>query len=634
MPYELLRQSNDYDEGQAEEMAAVLVDAPAGIAVTSLAGSLLYANKAFLSCFELPDLESSRLNHISQLTRGVLTETFLLQTVRSSAHRHARLTWPGREGTRELVCAAVRLVRLAVPAYIAFVVQDITLLVADHRKQLRSALDLLGAQRLAGACIWIMAVDAGNLAASSITWAPGADVVFAPSAAPSTFGAFLEHIEPLHRECLHASIKTAIAQTADEATGEYSIDYTLMANGDAPRRMRSAGRVVKDPVDGQLRLHAIELDLSMHRHEGASLARSAPLIDRLDVPVAWIDRRFRYQYFNRAFVAFLNANKSRPPQVGDLVLSSIDDPQRRRLVVDTFARVMRGEELVYEREIVDEQGRVTQWIDFHYMPVRLASGAVDGAIVVGRDVTPLKRANLRYEHLNEELTRSVDRRTAKIRAVKRDLASRVATTCLDASEELRALRASLYELLVGAGDANASSAVMAYIERIESKLDKLTQLTNTSVRKPEQRNIDMNRLVQQVCHELTAALYGRAIAFDNDRLPMVVSDSVLVRQILVNLLANAIEATRDTPTARIRVWAVEDGGCVVWSIADNGIGFEMKDADGMFSSFACRGARAPGMGLGIAWHAVQQLGGRIWCEGQPGKGAVFHFTLGKGGEGR
>jgi signal transduction histidine kinase len=222
----------------------------------------------------------------------------------------------------------------------------------------------------------------------------------------------------------------------------------------------------------------------------------------------------------------------------------------------------------------------------------------------------------------------VERRTAKIRAVTRDLASRVETTCADASEALRGLRASLLALLEGAGDVAASRVVMTQVARIESQIDKLAQLSNINVRSPERRNIDMQRLVQQVCSELTAALPERSISFDIDRLPCVVGDSILLRQIFVNLLANAIDATRDRPMARIRVWGDDDDGRAVWSIADNGVGFEMKDADAMFSSFARRGARAPGMGLGIAWHAVQQLGGRIWCEGQPGKGAVFHFTLG------
>jgi PAS domain S-box-containing protein len=620
MPPELLRQSVELDEASAPAVAAALVHAPSGIAITSLAGSLLYANGAFLNCFELGKLDGVRLRDITRLTRGALSEAFLRDAARADRKREMRIVWPGSAGPRELVCAAMRVAHQSIPAYIALSIQDVSELVADHRRQLRTARELLDAQQLIGAASWVMTVHPSELRASSITWTEGAPALFCDGCPPATLGAFIECVEPVYRERMLEAIEHAVARQ-----GEYVVEYAFLPERGISSPMRSAGRVAADSVAPLSRLCAIEIDLSFRSRDDATLPLCAALLEHLDVPIVWLDRRSRYRYFNRAFATLFSASKTPVPRLGEPILQSIDDPQRRRLVAEMFARVMKGETPVYEREFVDDTGQVAQCIDFHYTPLRLASGAIDGALVVGRDVTALNRANLRHRHLNDELARLLERRGAKIGAVVHDLANRIATTCGDVKDELQQLRAELCK--EGALPDAASGAMLERIARIDARLERLAQLASVNAARKESRSIDMNRLVRQVRNELTATLTGPAIEFDIDRLPHASGDVGLIRQIFVNLLANAIRATRDVPVPRVRVWAAERNDRLVWSVADNGIGFDMKDADAMFSSFAGRGTRAPGIGLGIVWHAVQQLGGRIWCESQPGQGGTFHFTL-------
>ncbi len=101
---------------------------------------------------------------------------------------------------------------------------------------------------------------------------------------------------------------------------------------------------------------------------------------------------------------------------------------------------------------------------------------------------------------------------------------------------------------------------------------------------------------------------------------------------LGNFLGNAWKYTTKTPNPRIEFGAFEEGGKRVYFIKDNGAGFDMSKAADLFTPFkrlhADEELKGIGIGLAIADRAVKRHGGRVWAESEPGKGAVFYFTLG------
>jgi light-regulated signal transduction histidine kinase (bacteriophytochrome) len=138
--------------------------------------------------------------------------------------------------------------------------------------------------------------------------------------------------------------------------------------------------------------------------------------------------------------------------------------------------------------------------------------------------------------------------------------------------------------------------------------------------------------VREVISELEPDAAGRAIEWIIGDLPIVSGDAAMLRVVLANLIGNAIKFTRHRETARVEIGSRHgrDTEAVI-SVRDNGVGFDMTYADKLFGVFQ-RLHRADefegtGIGLATARRIIVRHGGRIWAEGSPGQGAVFHFSL-------
>jgi signal transduction histidine kinase len=106
----------------------------------------------------------------------------------------------------------------------------------------------------------------------------------------------------------------------------------------------------------------------------------------------------------------------------------------------------------------------------------------------------------------------------------------------------------------------------------------------------------------------------------------------LLARVLCNLLSNAWKYTANVDDAVISVQGKQDGETMVYAVADNGIGFDMQDAENVFTAFhrLQTGPRFKGNGIGLALarRIVERHGGRMWATAEPGQGATFFFTLG------
>jgi signal transduction histidine kinase len=113
---------------------------------------------------------------------------------------------------------------------------------------------------------------------------------------------------------------------------------------------------------------------------------------------------------------------------------------------------------------------------------------------------------------------------------------------------------------------------------------------------------------------------------------VVDGDPTLLRLVLENLLGNAWKYSARAAQPRIAFGAAPRDGRRVFSVADNGVGFDMRNADRLFGVFQRLHSANdfPGTGVGLASvkRIVRRHGGDIWAESEPGRGARFHFTLG------
>jgi signal transduction histidine kinase len=588
-----------------------LRSAPIGIAITSLAGSLQYANDAFWRFFDC-DVRACTDGDIRQATRGLLSEDFLVSVAREGGPQQMCVFMGAN---RVLLCTAQRVMHGAFPIYLCVVVQEISDLAAEYQQRWQTTREVFSNYGVVGVWNWTMRIaDPEHVGSNPLVWMSRCDDLFGGGLEPRTLDDFVQRMEPSCRQRVVTEVSRAI-----QARARYYVDYEFVDRDGSIRRMRSVGSCIDGIYPPAPRLIGVELELRPQQAEESGEDVCRTLLDRIDVPVVWIDRQLRYQYFNPAFAALAERARHGTPRLGQSLLSSAEDPVQRRRLVDAARRAMKGEPCVLEMEVFDERNEVCESIDLHFKLV----GRIGGALGVGHDVSPLKRASRYHQYLNAQFRQRLEHRAANIDASNRDLSNRVAAACDGLHGKLQEITA-----LLAAEQADTSQPIRAALTDMKAMIDGLSQLSAVGARSPQWRKIDMNRLLREVLRELRPMTEGRSIEFDVRSLPHVVADRVLVKQVLLNLVSNAIKFTRDRVVARVRIWATLEDGMTVWSVADNGIGFKTDDVEEMFGAFVGRGRKPPGTGLSIAWRAIQQLEGRLWCEGSPGQGATFHFTIG------
>jgi light-regulated signal transduction histidine kinase (bacteriophytochrome) len=171
--------------------------------------------------------------------------------------------------------------------------------------------------------------------------------------------------------------------------------------------------------------------------------------------------------------------------------------------------------------------------------------------------------------------------------------------------------------------------------RMGQLVDDLLNLGRIGRHEVQLQVTGLNTLVNEVVEELNEDCEGRRVEWKIGSLPFVECDPGLMKQVLQNLLSNALKFTRPRTHAIIEVGQQEQDGTAVVFVRDNGVGFNMKYADKLFGVFQRLHRQedfaGTGVGLATVQRIVQKHDGRIWAEAELDKGATFYFTLASSG---
>jgi len=150
-------------------------------------------------------------------------------------------------------------------------------------------------------------------------------------------------------------------------------------------------------------------------------------------------------------------------------------------------------------------------------------------------------------------------------------------------------------------------------------------------RNPLRETTDVRALVEEILVDLSTLVQGCGARVDVGPLPTVSVFRAEFRQLLQNLLSNALKFRQPDTPPHVRVTAAPEPGRWVFRVADNGIGFDMRFADRIFRVFQRLHAPAvyEGTGIGLAncKKIVALHGGEIGCESEPGVGSTFWFAI-------
>lgn len=175
------------------------------------------------------------------------------------------------------------------------------------------------------------------------------------------------------------------------------------------------------------------------------------------------------------------------------------------------------------------------------------------------------------------------------------------------------------------------SVIGQSISLMERLIDDLLVLSRTGSQPVTTEEIKMDEMAKTVFEELKRAVPERKITINLGSLPRAKVDPILMRQVWANLLSNAIKFTASREEAVIDVSCKTENNMAVYSIKDNGVGFNMKYVDKLFQIFQRLHTRGEyegtGVGLAITRRIIQRHDGKVWAEGKVDEGATFYFAL-------
>jgi ligand-binding sensor domain-containing protein/signal transduction histidine kinase len=236
-----------------------------------------------------------------------------------------------------------------------------------------------------------------------------------------------------------------------------------------------------------------------------------------------------------------------------------------------------------------------------------------------------------------ELEQRVQERTAQLQAANKELEAFAFSVSHDLRAPLRAIDgfseilAEDYAPALDDEGRKVIGVVRKEVTRMGQLIEDLLAFSRFNQAEMHSVEINMNALVLRVFEEITSSEQRKRIDFSITQLPTAVGDPALIRQVLANLLSNAVKFSSRKPRAVIGVDGRVSNGEVVYSIKDNGAGFQNEYAGKMFGVFQrlhkADEFEGTGVGLAIVQRLIHRHGGRVWGEGVLNEGATFSFTL-------
>ena len=301
--------------------------------------------------------------------------------------------------------------------------------------------------------------------------------------------------------------------------------------------------------------------------------------------------------------------------------------------VTNLRKALEGEFIhmdAYESQLADA------FFENFYIPLRDNEGEVDRVLLIGHDITGVMKANERLRQLNSELEKS-----------NRELEQFAYVASHDLQEPLRKIMtfSDLSEKNV-----HNPEIQKRYLQKIQSSAGRMTELikavlnySRLSRNGNEFMPVDLNAVVEQIKTDLELFIDEKAAVIRTDQLPVVKGIPLQLSQLFLNLLTNALKFNERRPEVTILARPVLPGDRTQYNLAtngtdyvkiifsDNGIGFEQKYADRIFSIFqrlhSTEKFAGTGIGLALCKKIVENHGGVIAVESEQGSGTSFLIFL-------
>ena len=291
------------------------------------------------------------------------------------------------------------------------------------------------------------------------------------------------------------------------------------------------------------------------------------------------------------------------------------------LIGTDLSRLESQKELI---ELLNKQQKELQ--DSRIAALNLMNDAVEAKKKTEETLIERKRAEAELRRSSEELA-----------IVNKELESFSYSVSHDLRAPLRAIKSFSsilqedYSDKLAAGGRDFLKRIALGADKMSELIDDILRLAKISRHEMNPGNIDLGAIASSIINDLRLAEPERKVETVIAPDLTAFGDARLIKIALSNLIGNAWKYSSKAPNARIEFGAMKESNEKTYFIRDNGVGFDMTHSHKLFMPFQRLHSdnQFPGTGIGLAIvnKIIQHHEGRIWGEGETGKGATFYFTL-------
>ena len=391
---------------------------------------------------------------------------------------------------------------------------------------------------------------------------------------------------------------------------------------------------ITDRKEGENRIHDLNERLQVANHDLTTMMNTLP------ANIAMLDIDAKIVTVNKAWERFAETNSMQYCcSVGENYIAVCEkatgiDEKNGKDMAEGIRKILAGTSQAFSMEYPCHSPDEKRWFRAEVRP--LVDGKLTGAVVMHVNITDSILAAHEIRDLNEGLEKRVQQRTYDLSEANKALEAFSYSVSHDLSAPVRSVMgfSKIIRKEYGESMCPEERDLFGYIEdsskRMNAIIDDLLKLAKYGKDVLHMKPVDMNQLVRSIWTNISRISPHHA-ELELAGLPIVQADSSMMEQVLMNLLSNAFKYSSKAEEPRVCVACEIKRDKYIFSVRDNGAGFDMKYYDRLFGAFqrlhGVSEFEGTGVGLILVKSIIEKHGGEVWAEGKVDAGATFYFSL-------